>query len=159
MSYVSPANISIAGNINPGDLIRIVSNDGVLDPTQSIYFKYTPASGPDVSFTIPDDYVFVYEPTVAIFMIPPFIELVFEDDPPSVPPTVSVIPVIIIDDPGIFTGPIYLDAIPVIMTNASGIYEISTDSLFDTLYDNVNAPDTVEVAIPDPFAKTGFIGG
>lgn len=60
-----------------------------------------------------------------------------------------------------FSGSIALGSLSILIANASGIYTISTNSRHDTVYiDSSGATnDTGDVAIPDPYFKTGFIGG
>lgn len=46
----------------------------------------------------------------------------------------------------------------VLIADASGIYTLTPDSRHDTIYDRSNT-STLNVEIPTPFFKTGFIGG
>lgn len=58
-----------------------------------------------------------------------------------------------------FSGSVELGKrITINFENASGIYQLTFGKTTDTLYDVVDGT-TVELAIPDPFFKTGFIGG
>lgn len=60
----------------------------------------------------------------------------------------------------IFSGSVKLGTIKILGTEASGIYTLVTDRTHDTFY--INSPvdnTTANFAIPDPSAKTGFIGG
>lgn len=57
-----------------------------------------------------------------------------------------------------FSGSVTLGKLVTIyFLNAPGIYTLVKDKKTDTLYDIENG-GTVEVKIPDPFAKTGFVG-
>jgi hypothetical protein len=59
-----------------------------------------------------------------------------------------------------FSGSVVLGSLVILIENASGIYRIIADKTNDTLYvDSANSNTTANVKIPDPFAKTGFIGG
>lgn len=59
-----------------------------------------------------------------------------------------------------FSGFVPLGNFPTInFTNATGIYKLVPGQAYDTLYNQDNPPETINVKIPDPFAKTGFIGG
>jgi hypothetical protein len=59
-----------------------------------------------------------------------------------------------------FDGSVLLGPIIILNTLTSGLYKIVADKTDDTMYiDSPNSDDTVEIAIPDPFGKTGFIGG
>ncbi len=58
-----------------------------------------------------------------------------------------------------FSGPVTLGGITILTTNASGIYVLTAGKTSDTLYSSLRDGTTYDVKIPDPFAKTGFIGG
>lgn len=75
---------------------------------------------------------------------------------PRIPPTDSEPPVTI----SVFGGSVKIGNIIISIINASGIYQISSDKTCDTLYINSGGSDgTIDVAIPNPTIKTGFIGG
>lgn len=58
-----------------------------------------------------------------------------------------------------FTGSVSLGRLTTIyFQNAPGIYKIVSGKTNDTLYDVING-GTIDVKIPNPFAKTGFVGG
>lgn len=58
-----------------------------------------------------------------------------------------------------FSGSVSLGKLETIyFRNAPGIYRLVKDKTSDTLYDVING-GTIEVQIPDPNFKTGFIGG
>jgi hypothetical protein len=46
-----------------------------------------------------------------------------------------------------------------LLKSVSGLYTIIKDKRNDTLLDRQEAQESIDVAIPDPFAKTGFLGG
>lgn len=59
-----------------------------------------------------------------------------------------------------FSGSVMLGVLQILIINGSGIYRIIPNKTNDTLYVNSPVDDTtVDAAIPDPFFKTGFIGG
>lgn len=59
-----------------------------------------------------------------------------------------------------FSGSVKLGLLKILTTQASGIYRIVADKTNDTLYiNNPNDNTTANFAFPDPFIKTGFIGG
>lgn len=59
-----------------------------------------------------------------------------------------------------FSGTVFLGTLlTIFFTDATGIYTLVPGKTNDTLYINNTPPQTVAVKIPDPFAKTGFIGG
>ncbi len=59
-----------------------------------------------------------------------------------------------------FSGSVFLGSIEILLVDGSGIYRIIANKRNDTIYEASSAPSpvTVDVAIPTPFAKTGFIG-
>jgi len=58
-----------------------------------------------------------------------------------------------------FSGSVALGKLMTIFfENATGIYTLVPGKTNDTLYDNDNG-DTIDAKFPDPFWKTGFIGG
>lgn len=57
-----------------------------------------------------------------------------------------------------FTGSLSLGSYVVLSATGSGIYTIVVGKSNDTIYDNDNPGETIDNPIPDPFAKTGFIG-
>ncbi len=59
-----------------------------------------------------------------------------------------------------FSGSVMLGTLEILIENGSGIYRIVPGKTNDTLYINSAVDDTTaDVKIPNPFAKTGFIGG
>jgi hypothetical protein len=63
--------------------------------------------------------------------------------------------------PAVTDGGIELNGGATILTlqDVSGIYTLIPDKLTDTLYDRVTGQTNVDVAIPNPLFKTGYIGG
>jgi hypothetical protein len=58
-----------------------------------------------------------------------------------------------------FSGSYPLGGLIILTTNASGIYTLTSGKSADTLYSSLRDGTTYDVKIPNPFAKTGFIGG
>lgn len=58
-----------------------------------------------------------------------------------------------------FTGTATIGTFTIIVANASGIYRIVLNKTNDTIYIDHTTGQTTDVAIPQPFFKTGFIGG
>lgn len=132
--------------------VTVVANDlgfpGQLDDVTEIHFAYTDAAG---------------NPQVVVFS-PPFITqtqyvLIFTipiDD--FAPPTVPLPP----STTGVLTGVTFSGSIPlgtleILLESGSGIYRIVSGKRNDTIY--ITDGDTQDVKIPNPFGKTGFIGG
>jgi len=57
-----------------------------------------------------------------------------------------------------FSGDVPLEPVEIEFADTTGIYRITPGKTNDTLYDPSRDGTTVDVAIPKPFAKTGFIG-
>lgn len=58
-----------------------------------------------------------------------------------------------------FSGSVSLGSLTVLTTNGSGIYVLTPGATHDTLYSSLRDGTTRNVKIPNPFIKTGFIGG
>ncbi len=58
-----------------------------------------------------------------------------------------------------FSGSVPLGSLTILLTNASGIYTLVPGKANDTLYSSERDGTTYNVKIPNPTAKTGFIGG
>jgi hypothetical protein len=102
--------------------------------------------GGPIVITVPSTDFTTWEPFDLIFLMPPFAG--------HTPPVIRVVAV---GDGTQFSGSVDLgELITIYFTNPSGIYKLVIDKTSDTLY--VNATNvTVDVKIPDPFAKLSFI--
>ena len=59
-----------------------------------------------------------------------------------------------------FSGSVGLVVYTVTMVDGSGIYVLTPGKLNDTVYtDSATDDDTIDLPIPQPFGKTGFVGG
>lgn len=59
-----------------------------------------------------------------------------------------------------FSGSVPLGILSILYANASGMYKITVNKTNDTIYgDSSISPETHDVKIPNPFAKTGYVGG
>ncbi len=68
--------------------------------------------------------------------------------------------IILVSDGGVSLGADNVSGTPtVVQEDISGIYTIVTDKLHDTFQDRLPGQPTIERAIPNPFFKTGYIGG
>ena len=81
---------------------------------------------------------------------------------------IFVVPTLIGDPPIVhvvitstqFSGSVDLGPlITIFFLNATGIYTLVPGRTHDTIYNNDNPEETIDVKIPNPFFKTGFIGG
>jgi hypothetical protein len=59
----------------------------------------------------------------------------------------------------IFSGSVELGTLTIYLASGSGIYRIVKNKRNDTQYDRSTPSATIDVAIPEPFGETGFIGG
>lgn len=106
---------------------------------------------PPTSWSPPGDF---HPPTIPPVFPPP------EDDdtptfwgPPPEPPDPDII---IVGEGGLILGG---EPISVLLKDISGIYTLIPGKTDDTLYDRQTGQENVDVKIPDPLFKTGFIGG
>lgn len=58
-----------------------------------------------------------------------------------------------------FSGSVSLGTLDILFENVSGIYQLTPGVKHDTLYSDSRDGTTIDVAIPSPFGKTGFVGG
>lgn len=58
-----------------------------------------------------------------------------------------------------FSGSVPLGVLTILLTNASGIYSLVPGKRNDTYYSSHRDGTTVDIKIPNPTARTGFIGG
>lgn len=121
-------------------------------------YYYIPLRYLDPDKLIPEEFIPI-TPTLLEFEIPPELALLIWQDP-TIPgwPDIPVTP-IVYGDGTQFSGWVGLTSMTITLVNASGIYRLVKNKTNDTLYDNLNPPATVDVKIPNPFVKTGFIGG
>lgn len=142
----------ITGSSNGG------SGNGVLGgpPPEEMYVASIPWVNGTIEYTF-DDYVYdfgEYEYWIYVYRYGPN-----SISPPSDPINVifnADVPDIIITGSG---GVDFGGASTIVyIGNASGIYTLVENKDRDTLYDRI-LNTTVDVKIPDPFAKTGHIGG
>lgn len=98
-------------------------------------------------------------PVLLEFEIPPALALLIWQDP-TIPgwPNVLVTPYIYGDGTQ-FSGWVALTPLTLTLVDASGVYKLVKDKTNDTLYNQIAPISTSNVKIPNPFIKTGFIGG
>lgn len=58
-----------------------------------------------------------------------------------------------------FSGSVALGTLTILLTNASGIYTLVPGKRQDTYYSSHRDGTTVDIKIPDPTGRTGFVGG
>lgn len=135
--------------VKVGDPITVTGASG-LDGVLDIVITYEdPETQELVEITIPKLSFQTQTSILLIFFIPTGLEGF------SGPITVEA------DGDGVqFSGRVLLGTLFVLIENGSGIYRITSNKTNDTVY--YNSPvndDTVDVKIPNPFFKTGFVGG
>lgn len=137
--------------VDTGDIITVTSDpDGVnpldLDTILTITITYTDENGDPQ--TIPVVTITHIDSNTLTFVMP---DLLSVGDPPGI--------VIIEITSSEFSGSVELGRLVTIyFLNAPGIYRIVAGKTNDTLYDIENG-GTVDVKIPNPTFKTGFIDG
>ena len=73
------------------------------------------------------------------------------------PPPGATVYVYGIGDGTQFTGAVLAGTFTYSFVDASGIYQLITNKSADTIYDRSSSGATIDVAIPNPFIKTGFL--
>lgn len=150
------ASIPVNPTTFPAHEVLFPLDDFITPPTEIIVVIRTYNYGPPKTITLPSD------PSDPFFPAAP---------PPGeeeIPPT----PTIEIPPPGIPTlgpgGTLIGDgyggfnlggtATMVFIQNPSGIYTLVKNKRHDTLYERMTGITSVDVKIPDPFVRTGFVG-
>lgn len=124
--------------------------EALLNTVTEVIINYIDEDGTPVEIIILPPFI-VATPTLLTFLLP-----VLPGSPITY--TVSIV------GTG-FSGIVLLGTLATIFFNGgSGIYRLVVGQKFDTCYINPTEPesalgDSVDVNIPDPFGKTGFIGG
>ncbi len=167
LTLTSPVQMSPGDVLAGGTTVQIDDANGNLDKIVSsgnlsgIEIHWIDGNGVDHFFSIPLQYIIVLTAFQLIFIWPPLygttlVGLIF-----SLPIIYIIITAIVLDptfSPTI-TGPIPIGSMEVVSANASGVYTIVPGKTDDTLYDNDDPGTTEDVKIPDPFFRTGFVGG
>jgi hypothetical protein len=136
--------------LEPGDIVQATSPDTPLgiDWTRvdSVTLAYFDSNGDPQTINVPPELWVLITFTIFIFIIPSF-------------PTDATVFTIIITSTQ-FSGSVTLGKlITIYFENAPGIYSIVPGKTNDTLYDITDPGTTIDVKIPNPIWKTGFIGG
>jgi hypothetical protein len=162
--------INAGGASTPGStgtLFTVTSSNGGLNGVASIQLQYTDSNSVSHTITILAINFISQSANLLVFLIP-FSNLPY---PGSGPPYSSgpsagqfgifqgTVNITAIGDGIVFSGSLPIGAVTILFASGSGIYRIVKDKIADTLYDRVIDATTQEVKIPDPFIKTGFIGG
>lgn len=117
---------------------------------------FTIEDGTDEPFLTQEDSPYVIEWTdEEITIIIPYYGWEDYEGPVSVAPVVtppSPFP------PTDFSGSITIGEIEILFADVSGIYNITPNKTNDTIYDPARDGTTLDVAIPKPYVRTGFVG-
>lgn len=135
--------------VSIGDTVQI-NSDGTHDLTEitQLDLMYTDTNGDLQTVNIPTS-DFIIWITLQITFIWPTL--------PDRDPDFDVLMVVQGTE---FSGSVTLGALAILIANGSGIYKLTDGKSNDTVYqDSASGPTTVDVAIPNPFVETGFIGG
>jgi len=135
---------------NPGPVVPsttpITVTSGTLDLSDlDIFIQYIDPGTGDV-ITTPAIQILTQEEHLLIFIV-------------DFPIDVFEIKILAVGNNGTqFSGSVILGTLTTIyFTDASGIYKLVVSQKFDTLYIQDDPPNTIDVKIPDPFIKTGFL--
>jgi hypothetical protein len=123
----------------PGDTAQVTSSDG----------SYDFSTITKVTINSTDITVFTVQTAAKVqFLIPPD----FPPPPGSYPVTIT--------NPSAFSGDALVGYVTVVTADASGVYTLTPGATHDTVYISSQTDGiTNNVAIPNPFASTGFING
>lgn len=132
--------------VSPGNLITVTSPDeNGIDFTELLTVDVVLPSGTIISVPF-GDWVIV-GPNLFVFIMPDF----GGEEP-------TVVTIVITSTQ--FSGSVTLGTlITIYFLSATGIYRLVMNKRSDTLYIEEDPGETIDVKIPNPFAKTGFIGG
>lgn len=135
-------SISAPNPTHNGDIVTLTGPSG-LDGVASIQL----INGSNLTTVLAADFI-SQSATQLVFRIPLFY---------NNPGTVNLIGI----GNGVqFSGSVTLGTLTVLIENGSGVYEIVPGKTNDTIYTNSGTDaTTTDVAIPNPFAETGFVGG
>lgn len=137
--------------INADTQIYVISSGVSPDPDLSlvaqIIFSYLDVNNNAHSVTIPSAAFLIQSEILITFRVPDHCNF-----------TTQLITVNL--DGTQFSGSVQLGPNSVIIANGSGIYKLTNGKSNDTIYvDSTIGSGTTDVAIPNPFVETGFIGG
>lgn len=134
-----------------GDTVSISATDS-LDEVDDLLLQYVdPITGELTQTTIPKAAFATQSPTEITFIL-----------------TSAEIPSDFSGNVGIwgvgsgtqFSGTVALGTLTVFIIDGSGVYRLVTNKTNDTQYiDSASGDDIIDVAIPEPFIRTGYIGG
>lgn len=167
-TYPSSNSLNLTGIVQNG--IDSYGSYNPLDDTgvAGIALTWVNLAGATQKYFIPLRYIGVdfikrgfnpVSPTLLEFILPPgFAEIIWSD--PTIPgwPSVPITPYIYGDGTQ-FSGWVALSPLTITLVDASGIYRLVPGKTNDTLYDQIAPLSTNDVKIPNPYFRTGFIGG
>lgn len=138
--------IPTAQPVTVGDTVTINAASGLEDVTE-IKFQYEdPISGDLVEIEVDYTWFIIWTDIEITFLLPSsFNGLNVE--------------VLVYIQSTAFSGYAYIASLTVLVADASGIYKLVTNKSSDTIYTSHSTGTTSEIKIPDPFIKTGFVGG
>lgn len=146
--------------INIGTTVELTSNNippvepptspdvGGLLGVEEVQLKYTDGNDVEQTITILTMDFIIWLSFRLIFIIPDDFDI-FQGQ----------IDIWIVGDGVIFSGSVLVGTLTLLLASASGIYRIDPNAGADTLYNRTVDGTTIDVKIPNPFVKTGFIGG
>lgn len=137
------------GSANGGLGFTQLINVNPAAPTLSeTYIQYLDGDGNTIQVFIPVANFLFITLFLYVFLLPSF---------PVAP--VGDIELFVTGDGTQFSGSVSLGILQVMNADGSGIYRITKNKRSDSRYDRDQPGEITEVAIPNPIAKTGYIGG
>ena len=134
-----------------GDTITVGATDA-LDEVDEIHITYIdPVSGEVVDTTVPQSAFLTQTPTEITFILSSaYVPSDFAGD----------VMLWGVGNGTQFSGTIALGVLAILIENGSGLYRLVARKTNDTVYiSSATGDDTQDVAFPDPFFQTGYVGG
>ncbi len=137
--------------VSAGDPILVTSDPLDPDPLDfeqilTVEIHYIDSMGNPQTINVPDTEWVLVEENQFIFLMPIF------------PSGMAWFSIVVTSTQ--FSGSVTLGQLTTLFfTSATGIYRLVTNKRSDTLYLENDPPNTIDVKIPDPFWKSGYVGG
>jgi len=135
-------------NLNGINFTQLININPAAPTLSETYIQYLDGDGNTVQVFIPVVNFLFITITLYVFFLP-----AFPVDP------VGDIELFVTGNGTQFSGSVSLGILQIMNANGSGIYRITKDKRSDSRYDRNQPGEITEVKIPNPIAKTGYIGG
>lgn len=148
--FAQTFSLDTPGPVNTASPVTITSdpddpNAMDFEQIQTVDITYNDSNGDPQTISVPPGNWITQNTNLFVFILPTI-------------PTDAIIITIVVTSTQ-FSGSISLGQLTTIyLISASGIYRLVTNKRNDTVYNELELPSTINVKIPDPFARGGFIG-